>query len=366
VRIPVNDLSRWESDEINEILTQIGLVCTSGTFMLGDNTRKLEALLSDVVGQPEVICVANGTDALTLAMLGLGLGSTSKIATVGNAGGYATAAALRVGALPVMVDVDAKTAQMSPESLSRVLAKNPEVEAVVLTHLYGLVGNVEEIQSICKKFGAYLIEDCAQAIGAAHNEEPAGSFGDVATMSFYPTKNLGALGDAGAVAARSSVVASRIRRLAQYGWSARYCIEEPHGFNSRIDEIQAAILCSRLPTLVASNQRRRLIINRYQESVAPGRYIIGGNGPNFVGHLAVVVSPRRDEDRLSLEEHGIQTAIHYPIPDFEQTAWKNVIPDADCPNTEFLGNAIFTLPCFPRMRDDEVLHVCKALSSLKH
>ena len=362
--IPINDLTRWDAKDLSEILTCMSEVAESGNFMNGPHTAAFESQLSQILNDTTVVCVGNGTDALVLSLLSLGIKQGDKVATVANAGGYATGAILRIGATPILVDVDLITAQMSTASLSVQLEANPEVKAVIVTHLYGLMANMQLIKELTTSKGILLIEDCAQAIGAKLGEILAGAWGDASTFSFYPTKNLACLGDGGAVAFKKSENAEICRRLAQYGWSKRYVISEANGMNSRLDEVQAAILRSRLKRFNRNNQVRRLTVNRYSRSLDESRYMICSESESFVGHLAVMVSPSRQEDidrfRLANVGHG----IHYSVLDHHQPAWSEHFVGVSLPNSEKLVESIVTLPCFPLMTDDEISRVCDVLKSL--
>ena len=364
--IPLNDLSRISPDEVADLTHMFTQICASGSYLKGTFTTQLESDISARFASWPTIAVANGTDALTLAVASLQLSQSSRIAVVPNAGGYSSIAVRRLGLSTTFVDVDPLTAQMSPDSLRSVLESDPNIGAVIVTHLYGLCGEIEQIASICTSFSVPLIVDCAQSIGAEYNGQTGGTFGDLATLRFYPTKNLGGLGDGGAVVCRDVATANMVRELAQYGWSRRYVIDSLNGFNSRIDEIQAAILCSRLPSLDHSNSVRRTIIERYSEATSKPRRLISSQDKNFVGHLAILVTPSRDSDAALLQAEGISTGTHYPLLDPEQPAWsqlekqwKSLIPNATNLNTQIL-----TLPCFPTMTEDEITRICETLSTL--
>ena len=363
--VPINDLSRWDDSERDRINRRIQEVVESGHFMLGSNTKELESQLSSRLDGMNVMCVGNGTDALSVAILGLGLQAGDKIATAANAGGYATGAILRLGCIPILIDVDLETAQMSSSVLSSVLAHHSDIKAVIVTHLYGLMADISAISAITREKKVLLIEDCAQAIGASTDSREAGSWGDASTFSFYPTKNLGCLGDGGAVALKDAIVANHLRQLAQYGWNGRYSVEVAGGFNSRIDEIQAAILVHRTENLEEDNERRRSIVKRYAGALNSQRRMLWKDDSSFVGHLAIMVSATRDADKKALENLGIGTGVHYPITDHQQIAWKNTFADQISPNADLLTSQILTLPCFPKMTEDEVNEVCNALSQLQ-
>jgi len=362
--IPVNDLARWDPVDLAEVTMCMTEVANSGYFMRGPHTSDLEKQLGVLLNEMKVVCIGNGTDALVLSLLSLGIKPGEKVATVANAGGYATGAILRIGAIPVLVDVELVTAQMSVASFSRQLETHPEIRAVIATHLYGLMSDMQLIRELAMAKGVLLIEDCAQAIGAELNGIPAGAWGDASTFSFYPTKNLACLGDGGAVAFKNSEHADTCRRLAQYGWSERYVISDSYGFNSRLDEIQAAILVSRMQRLAHNNQVRKSIIARYVKSLNETRYMVYNNANDFVGHLAVMITPHRQSDLNELNRANVGNGIHYPVLDHHQPAWTKNFEAVSLPNSEQLVKSIITLPCFPLMTEDEISRVCEVLESL--
>ena len=242
-------------------------VVDSGWYVLGSQVRDFEAAFADYVGVSHTVGVANGTDALVLALRALGVGAGSRVAMVANAGYYGSAAAALVGAEPMYVDVDAATLTMEPGSLSAVLA-HEKTDAVIVTHLYGQMADMDRLSTLCRQAGVPLIEDGAQAHGAAWAGRQAGAWGAVGCFSFYPTKNLGALGDGGAVVTGDAELADRLRALRQYGWGRKYEVLSPGGGNSRLDELQAAVLLAKLPRLNAANAARRAIAGRYGAELA--------------------------------------------------------------------------------------------------
>jgi dTDP-4-amino-4,6-dideoxygalactose transaminase len=362
--VPLNDLSRISQADREAIVSAISSCISHGRFFKGPETERLENYLSGLMAGRPILSVANGTDALYLALAALQVRQGKTVATVANAGGYATGAALRLGAEVVLVDAERDTAQMSPESLEEICSSR-RVDVVVLTHLYGLVGSVLDIQQICQRYGVVLIEDCAQSIGARVGQQAAGTFGDLATLSFYPTKNLGAFGDGGAVICATQELRDRISELAQYGWSKRYEVSVPFGINSRLDELQAVILNQRFQNLERHNAARRAIVEKYQEVLEEPRTMLFGDSPRFVGHLAVMVSPKRDLDAQHLGKAGVATGIHYPIPDHHQPGWRGKLTFGSLENTEWLSKRILTLPCFPTLTADEVSTVTSTLEAFK-
>ena len=362
--IPVNDLSRWDPIDLAEVTMRMTEVANSGYFMRGPHTSDLEKQLGKMLNEMKVVCVGNGTDALVLSLLSLGIKPGEKVATVANAGGYATGAVLRVGAIPVLVDVDLVTAQMSAASLSVQLETHPDIRVVIATHLFGLMADMQLIQELTSVKGILLVEDCAQAIGANQRGTPAGAWGDASTFSFYPTKNLACLGDGGAVAFKNPKNADTCRRLAQYGWSERYVVSDSDGFNSRLDEIQAAILISRMQRLSQNNQVRRSIVARYVKALNEPRYMVHNDADDFVGHLAVMITPHRQSDIEKLKQASVGNGVHYPVLDHHQPAWIKHFEGLSLPNSEQLVKSIITLPCFPLMTEDEISRVCEVLESL--
>jgi dTDP-4-amino-4,6-dideoxygalactose transaminase len=362
--IPLNDLSRSQDIADGSLLQGLEGVLLSGNYILGPSTTLFEQSLAKYLGVGDACAVASGTDALVISLRALNLQPGSLVATTPNSGGYATTAIRQVGLLPIYVDCQ-ENGGMSPASLSGILANSKEVSAVIVTHLYGLASSVKEIAEICDDFQLPLIEDCAQSLGAKFDGKFAGSFGTLATFSFYPTKNLGALGDAGAIASSDPGLSARIRSLRQYGWSTRYVTDLEGGTNSRIDEFQASVLLKRLPNLQFANAQRRAIWKRYRDALNSPWRIIGSDDENFVAHLAVVLCPEGERGNAAqyLQSEKISTSIHYPILDYRQNAWVQ-LESGDCQTAENLTSRILTIPLFPELSELEIQHICNALTTL--
>jgi dTDP-4-amino-4,6-dideoxygalactose transaminase len=226
------------------------------------------------------------------------------------------------------------------------------------------MADMPSVLAVARNFECLVIEDCAQSIGAVQAGLTSGTFGDASTFSFYPTKNLSCLGDGGAIAFKSPTHAEYARQLAQYGWSSRYVIDNESGFNSRLDEIQAAVLLERIDGLQKNNDRRREIVNRYKGALTDSRFLLGEDDPSFVGHLAVLVTSSRDADMLSLKNARIVTGIHYPILDHQQTGWSTYFSNVKLPISESLVQKIVSLPCFPLLEEFEIERVCESLQFL--
>lgn len=335
----------------------------SGRYVLGPEHAAFESEFADFLGVRHCLGVASGTDALELALIAVGCQEGDTIVTAANCGGYTTSAALRAGFRVRFADVDPATLGLSRSTVEEALAS--EVRAVVVTHLYGLLADVEEIGALCRDREIALVEDCAQCAGARREGRRAGTFGDAATFSFYPTKNLAALGDGGAVTTGSDDVAERVRRLRQYGWDEKYRVSLPRGGNSRLDELQAAVLRIRLRRLDEWNARRRAIVEQYTTALAghTGRFVVG-SGEEYVAHLAVVVAADRERLRVAMDEAGIGTDVHYPTADHQQPAWRGDYGDVSLPVTEHAAEHVLTLPCFPELTEEEVERVCEVLRGL--
>ena len=362
--IPLNDLSRQAEALTEEIQRAISGVARSGQYLFGTHVTEFEKSFADYCGARHCIAVANGTDALELALRALNCGPGNKVATVANAGMYSAAATMSVGAKPVLVDVGARTMTMAPEALAHSIEQG--VKAVVVTHLYGQLAEIDQLATIAREYGLALIEDCAQAHGARRNGRCAGTWGDLGCYSFYPTKNLGCLGDGGAIVTNNEAHAIALRELRQYGWQTKYHAVRPYGRNSRMDEIQAAVLRIKLPHLDRWNDRRRAIVRRYRDAAKQAIAFPDADGADYVAHLCVIRSPQRDLLRQWLAADGIASEIHYPIPDHRQPALSHVLPaDLSLPVSEQVANEILTLPCFPELSEAEIDHICASLARFR-
>lgn len=359
-RVPLNDLVR-QSRSIQDDLTACARrVVERGWFVLGSECAGFETEFAAYCGSAHCIGVANGTDAIELALRGLGIAAGDVVATVANAGFYSSTAIHAIGAVPIYVDVKADTHAMDPQSLQQTLAAKA-VRAVIVTHLYGRLAEVEAIVAICKPLGIPVIEDCAQAHGAARNGRKAGSFGAAGCFSFYPTKNLGALGDGGAVTTDDAALAERLRELRQYGWDSKYRVARRGGRNSRLDEMQAALLRIKLPHLDRWNDERRSLAQRYAREMGNSRVRCAADfGADNVAHLFVVCCEDRDGFRRHLDASGVSSDVHYPIPDHLQPGYGG---GAALPVTERLAGQIVTLPCFAELEEDEIQQVIAAVNS---
>lgn len=360
--LKVNDLKRHHAPLQVALATAARSVLESGWYVLGRHGDAFENAFAEFCGTRHAVGVASGTDALELALRALDVGAGDEVVTVANAGMYATVAIRATGAAPVFADVDPNDMTMAAGDLQRVLS--PRCKAIVLTHLYGRLADVDRVLEIADARGLPVVEDCAQAHGAALLGQRAGSFGALGCFSFYPTKNLGACGDGGAVTTQDAGLAARIRSLRQYGWSEKYKSTAAGGRNSRLDELQAAFLMEKLPRLPDWNARRAAIAVRYGAAIQHPRIKVPSIEPGrHVAHLYVVQCSGREALRAHLAHEGVGTEVHYPIPDHRQPALADAYRSVRLPISERLAEEVLTLPLFPEMTDDEVGAVIRSCNS---
>jgi dTDP-4-amino-4,6-dideoxygalactose transaminase len=360
MKVPLNDLSRQSAAMSAEVAAAVRAVLESGWYVLGPQVEAFESEFAAYCGAAHCVGVGNGTDALELALRALEIGPGDQVAAVANAGGYATTAIRAVGGEPLYVDVEDASMNMDPGAFAA--ARTSRTRAVIATHLYGRMAGMPAL--IEAAAGIPVIEDCAQAHGAQHGGRAAGTWGALGCFSFYPTKNLGAAGDGGAVVTGDVTLATRVRVLRQYGWTSRYRSASSGGRNSRLDELQAAVLRVKLAYLEQGNARRREIAAQYNRSLGTTGLKFPEIGQDYVAHLYVARSPARDALREALRSAGIGSDIHYPVPDHQQESaaghrWAQI----QLPVTERCCREIVTLPCFPELRDDEIQSVAVSIKT---
>ena len=339
-------------------------ILDKGSFVLGDCVSSFEKVFAERFNLFNAVGVANGTDALTLALACLDLPEKSLIATVSNAGGYSTNAILATKLLPFYIDISQESTNMDPNALTRALKNNAGIKAVIFTNLYGNMTGIAEIAAICLDFKIPLIEDCAQSVGARIDDAYSGTFGDISCFSFFPTKNLGALGDAGLVATKSLSYFERLKMLRQYGWDKKYYVAIEGGLNSRMDEIQAAVLLIRLENLESDLVKRRKILEYYNSNLPTEISLMTEFGVNTSPHLAVLKCANPTALKSHLSKSNISTDIHYPVIDSKQSAWGHLeFDDQKCPNSLSLSAHILTVPLFPGMHENEITLVGESLKS---
>jgi len=343
-----------------EVAAAMMRVVDSGWYILGKEVAAFEHEFADYFGFGGAVGVASGTDAIVLALRTLGIGFGDRVATVSHTA-VATVAAIEIaGASPVFLDVTPNTYVLDPASLERTLNEVDSIRAVIAVHLYGHPADIPAITSIAKAHSVFVIEDCSQAHGAKIDRFFAGGLADIGTFSFYPTKNLGALGDGGMVVFRHVEDIKRARSLREYGWERRYISEAP-GMNTRLDEVQAAILRVRLPYLRAGNERRRQIAAAYDDGLRNVGLTLPLEqaGVTHVYHQYVVRHPDRNHFQRLLKERGVGTNIHYPVPVHLQPAYeKRCCTDpAGLGVTELVADEILSLPMYPELTDADVASV---------
>lgn len=361
--VPLNDLRRSLLEQGPSLAKAFARVVDSGWLVHGPEHAAFQHEMADYIGVDHALGVASGTDALELAMQALTPGGGGAVVTAANAGAYATVAARSAGFEVRYCDVDPVSHLLDPDALGAVLDDEGAVFAVVVTHLYGRVADVEAVRRVCAPRGVRVIEDCAQAIGAEIAAGRAGSLADVGTFSFYPTKNLGALGDGGAVTTNDPTIADRVTTLRQYGWRTKYRIAERSGRNSRLDELQAAVLRYRLPFVAEGNARRREIIARYEDAASERVLVLEARGAYHSGHLAVCETEDAADLAAHLARADVGSDVHYPVPDHRQEAYEAQYASLRLPVTERLVGRILSLPCFPELTEDEIERVCRALAT---
>lgn len=359
----INNLSGRLFHNKEQIKAALDRVITSGWLILGPEVKRFEQNFSTYLDAKYCVGLANGTDAIELALKAMEINAGDLVATVANAGMYTTTALMAIGANPFFMDVDIDTKVTTFEEVKKAVEAG--AKAVVVTHLYGCaISEISQIAAYCAQNKIPLLEDCAQAHGAKINNQYVGTFGDAASFSFYPTKNLGALGDAGAVVTNSQELAEKVRMLRQYGWAEKYKVVLACARNSRLDELQAAILSEFLPSLNDMNVRRREIASRYSTYLCHPKVITPKkSGDDYIAHLYVIRSQQRNALQEFLRSKHIETAVHYPIPDYRQPIFKNRFTAVHLPITERLANEILTLPCYPEMSDQEADNVITAINA---
>jgi len=348
-----------------EIDAAIAGVLDRGWFILGEEVRSFEEEFAAYCGTRYGVGVASGTDALHLALRAVGVGPGDEVITVANAGVPGVAAIEMAGGRPVFVDVDPVTYNLNPALIEEAITTR--TRAILPVHLYGHPADMDPIMEIARRHNLFVVEDAAQAHGALYKGRRVGSLGHVGCFSFYPTKNLGAYGDGGMVVTNDPELAERVRRMRQYGWESQY-YSTMRGVNSRLDELQAAILRVKLRILENWNARRRQIATLYTELLGRSSLVLPTEAPDAVHvyHLYVVRSDCRDALREQLRRAGIGTGVHYPLPAHLQEAYRDLgYSSGSLPVTECLAREVLSLPMFPELTEDEVEQVVEAVLKLK-
>lgn len=346
-----------------EIDNAIAGVLASGAYILGSEVAAFEQEFGEYLGTNHAVGLANGTDALHVALRSGGIRSGDEVITVSNTAVATVAAIEMVGAQPVLVDVDPIRYTLDPDLLADAISE--KTKAVIAVHLYGHPADLYQIKKICDDHSVLLIEDCAQAHGAMVQGKRVGTIGDYGAFSFYPTKNLGAIGDGGMLVTDNTDSADRIRALRQYGWIERNNSSQP-GVNSRLDEIQAAILRVKLQYLNHDNEIRRRFAQIYTDTIDNSSVITPTQARNclHVYHQYVIQANDRESLRTHLRERGIDTQVHYPIPIHLQDAYRGRIQQSgNLEVTECLSERILSLPMHPYLTETEIFEICDEINN---
>jgi dTDP-4-amino-4,6-dideoxygalactose transaminase len=360
MRVPILDLAAEQAEIGAELRAAIERVVASGHFILGPEGAALEREIAELSGVPHAVACNSGTDALHLALRAAGVGPGDEVVTPAFTF-IATAEAISyVGAIPVFADVDPATFNLTAQTLEPWIG--PGTRAVIVVHLFGQCADMAALSNLCRRRNIVLIEDCAQAIGADWAGRAAGAWGDFGCFSFYPTKNLGAYGDAGMVVTQEAKYDTQLRMLRHHGSRQTY-LHEAIGYNSRLDEIQAAVLRVKLPHLERWNNQRRAHAARYRELLAgaplqlPAEH---GHGAHAYHQFTVRVA-RRDEVRKRLAEAGVASGVYYPIPLHRQPVYQAAYGGLSLPVSEAAGHEVLSLPIYPQLTDEQIRYAADSL-----
>jgi len=362
----MNDFTAEPPELRDAMLGAVRRVLDSGWYVLGKEVEEFEEQWAAVCGVPSAVGVGTGLDAIEICLRALDIGPGDEVITTSMTAFATVLAVMRAGATPVLADIDPDTALLSRDSVERCITSR--TKAIVLVHLYGQVRDMDAWQSLCAQYDLALLEDCAQAHQASWRGELAGSFGLAGAYSFYPTKNLGALGDAGMVVTHREDIAERAKRLRNYGQSKRY-YHPDIGMNSRLDELQAAILLERLKWLSKFTERRREIAQTYLTHIKTDQLGLLDSPQEplaHVYHLFVVTCNYRDALQSHLGDYNIQSLIHYPVSVHRQKPCMSMQQDpAGLENSERHATTCISLPCHPQMADEQVAAVIDAVNAFR-
>lgn len=362
--IPILDLTKQYQSLQAEMEDAVINVLRSGSYILGKNVQTLEKELADYCGSKRCVSLANGTDALHLALRALDIGPGDEVITVAFTFVATTEAIGLVGATPVFVDIDPDTFNIDPKEIEKKIT--PKTKAILPVHLYGQPADMDMIMDIAKRYNLHVIEDCAQAIGAKYKGKRVGTFGDIGCFSFFPTKNLGAYGDGGMVTTNSDLLADRIISLRNHGGKVRYYHEEI-GLNSRLDEIQAAILRVKLPHIDKWNSMRRANAIRYNELLKDVDGVVTPvelENTECVYHQYTIKVPMRDKMHAALTAKGVGAMLYYPVPLHLQEVHKYLnVGEGSLPVTEDQTTKVISLPMFPELSEEQQVTVVEAIKA---
>lgn len=348
----------------NEIDHAISCVLNKGKYILGEEVHAFEREFAEYIDAKYSIGVGSGTEALHLALAACGIGHGDEVVTVSHTAVATVSAITLAGAIPVLVDLEPDFYTIDPQKIESAIT--PNTKAIIPVHIYGQPVNMDPVLEIAKKYHLRVIEDCAQSHGATYKGKRVGSLGDMGCFSFYPTKNLGALGDGGMVVTNDSRLAEKAKLLREYGWVERY-VSHYAGWNTRLDEIQAAILRIKLKKLDKDNARRRRLAEVYNEDLSNTSLALPKTRKNVthVYHLYVIRSRKRNELLTFLREKNIYASIHYPAPVHLQPAYNHLTGMNTLSITEHIAQEILSLPIYPELSDTELMTVIDAIKEFE-
>jgi dTDP-4-amino-4,6-dideoxygalactose transaminase len=361
--IALTDLKAAHQPLRAELVDAFRRVLDSGHFVSGAEVSALEGKLAEFVGTSHAVAVGSGTAALTLALLGAGIGPGDEVILPANTFFATAEAVVAAGAVPVLADVDPVTASIDPRSVATVVTER--TAAIIAVHLYGHPADVESLRAVAAGKSLLLLEDAAQAMGASRHGRPVGSLGDAAAFSFFPTKVLGGLGEGGAVSTNDGRLAERVRLLRSHGEDVKN-VHRFMAFNERLDELQAALLLVKLSHLRRNLDERDQVLGHYQQllrEVPEVEMVTTGEGTRSVHHLMVVKVPERDRVLAQLHGSGIGAAVHYPTPIHLQPAWEHLgMGPCELPHAEYLARRVLSLPFYGQMSPEQVERCVTALA----
>jgi dTDP-4-amino-4,6-dideoxygalactose transaminase len=361
--IPISDLKRQYELLKPEIDSAIKKVFSDSWFVLGKQVEEFEREFATYCGTKYAVSVGSGTEALHLALVACGIGAGDEVITVPNTAVFTVSAISFAGAKPVFVDIDENNYLMDTKKLEKAITK--KTKAIIPVHLYGQCANISEIMRIARKYKLKVIEDACQAHGATYRDHKSGSIGDFGAFSFYPSKNLGCYGDGGMIVTNNRKAAEKLKMLRNGGQKQRY-YHDIKGFNSRLDEIQAAVLRVKLKYLDKWNDNRRTMAHLYGKLIKNSKIVLPSEttGAKHVFHLYVIRTKNRDKLQQYLKDKGIQTLIHYPVPVHRQKAYSDLkIKAGVFKVAESAAKEILSLPMFPEITEAEIMEVSEAINN---
>ena len=365
--ISMVDLLTWHQPVQRELEAAALNVLRSGRFIMGEQLASFEQEAAQYLGVNYALGCANGTDALVLSLQAAGIGPGDEVLTTGFTFFATVEAIMRVGAIPVLVDIDAQTFNLDPKELE--CAISPRSKAVMVVHLFGQPADLKSIQAVCDQHGLLLFEDCAQSFGADYKNKKTGSYGIAGAFSFFPSKNLGGFGDGGLITTQCERVANKVRQLRNHGSTAQY-VHEFIGYNSRLDELQAALLRVKLKYIDHFNQQRKEVAGHYRNLLAGSDIIVPyeSDHDSHIYHQYTIVLPsHRDQVKKHLADQGVASAVYYPLPLHRQKALQPALVNSrralELPVSEQLAEHCLSLPVYPGMTKQQVKKVTESLLS---